>query len=500
LEDLIAENSMELWSSWLKALPHRLNQENRKILGEFNTILNLMVNSSIEKNTPDRSILAKYYKILPKIANILPCWAVTSLSVKGKVPFQPGFFDLVIIDEASQCDISSALPLLYRAKRAVIIGDNKQLSHISTISTNQDIQLLEKYNLGEKNLIWSYVGNSLFGLAQSICEHKHIITLKDHHRSHNDIIDFSNNEFYGGQLRVATNYKKLRSINKEPSLRWENVDGRVITPQSGGAYNEIEAYVVVSELKRIVENNYEGTIGVVSPFRAQADLINKLINKDILLSEKLTNHNFMADTVHRFQGDEKDLIIFSTVISKELPNGAKSFLTKTGNLFNVAITRARSILLVVGDFHECSNSGINYMENFTKYVTKLKTKNSFNNLSIDNLGPEYPIIPWEVRVSDWEKEFYEVLFRVNIKTIPQFRVDQYSLDLALFVGEKKLDIEIDGKHFHQSWDGELMVRDKIRNKRMIELGWDVQRFWVHELQNDLGGCVSKINNWFSNNQ
>lgn len=499
LEELASENSIELWASWLKALPNRLTQENRKVLGEFNTLLNLVVNASADKSNPDKSTFARYYKILPKIAHILPCWAVTSLSVKGKVPFQPGFFDLVIIDEASQCDISSALPLLYRAKRAVIIGDNKQLSHISMVSTNQDIQLLDKHNLGENNLIWSYVGNSLFGLAQSICEQNHIITLKDHHRSHSDIINFSNNEFYDGKLRIATNYNKLKTLKNEPSVRWENIKGLVISPRIGGAYNEIEAIAVVNELKRIIKNNYEGTIGVVSPFRAQANLINEIISKDVDLCKKLMAHNFMADTVHRFQGDERDLIIFSTVISKELQSGAKTFLLKTGNLFNVAITRARAKLLIVGDFNECAASEINYMVNFTKYISKINTQNSIGNLNIENLGPEYPHIPWEVKVSDWEKLFYEALYSSNIKTIPQYKIDQYSLDLALIVGNKKLDIEIDGKKFHQNWDGELLIRDKIRNKCLIELGWDVQRFWVYELQNDMHGCVSKIQEWIDAN-
>ena len=56
-----------------------------------------------------------------KVSELFVCWAVTSLSARGRVPFEPGYFDLVVIDEASQCDIASALPLLYRAKRSVII-------------------------------------------------------------------------------------------------------------------------------------------------------------------------------------------------------------------------------------------------------------------------------------------------------------------------------------------------------------------------------------------
>src|ERR1039457_3452737 len=63
-----------------------------------------------------RKVFRRYYSLFPEVTKILPCWAVTSLSARGRLPFEPGFFDLVVIDEASQCDIASALPLLFRAK------------------------------------------------------------------------------------------------------------------------------------------------------------------------------------------------------------------------------------------------------------------------------------------------------------------------------------------------------------------------------------------------
>ena len=71
------------------------------------------------------------------------------------MPLEPGFFDLVVIDEASQCDIASALPLLFRAKAAVIIGDPKQLRHISAIPARRDRELLQKHNLAEGYAKWA---------------------------------------------------------------------------------------------------------------------------------------------------------------------------------------------------------------------------------------------------------------------------------------------------------------------------------------------------------
>ncbi len=494
-EDDISENSHDLWENWLKLLPDRLTNENRKVLGDYASLLNLMVRANANNTTLEKKTFVKYYSLLPKVASILSCWAVTSLSVRGKVPFEPGFFDLVIIDEACQCDIASALPLLFRAKRAVIIGDSKQLTHISAINENQDIQLLDKYGLEEDFLSWSYAGNSLFGLAQTICSSNDIVVLKDHHRSHADIINFSNKEFYDGTLRVATKYEKLKPIANEPALRWLNISGKVESPNSGGSVNQIEANEVLKELKRIVQMGYKGTIGVVSPFRAQANRINDLVHKEQALSEQLINRDFLADTVHRFQGDERDIMIFSPVISNGMGKGSILFLSRTVNLFNVAITRARAAPIIIGDKNTCGSCGIKYMERFVEYVITVQSNIVENKIIENDLGKTYPAVPSTSLVSDWEKKLYVALYEKEIRTIPQYQIEQYALDLALFNKNRKLDIEVDGEKYHRNWDGELCRRDQLRNKRLIELGWDVLRFWVYEIRDDIDTCVARVQEW-----
>ena len=157
-----------------------------------------------------KRVFRRYYSLFPQVAKILPCWAVTSLSARGRLPFEPGFFDLVVIDEASQCDIASALPLLYRARRAVIIGDPLQLKHVSTVAPQQDRLILAAHGLAEGRAAWAYSVNSLFDLARSLCRYEDIVNLRDHHRSHRDIISFSNRHFYRGGLRIATDHDALK--------------------------------------------------------------------------------------------------------------------------------------------------------------------------------------------------------------------------------------------------------------------------------------------------
>jgi superfamily I DNA and/or RNA helicase len=300
---------------------------------------------------------------------MLSCWAVTSLATRGRVPFEPSFFDLVVIDEASQCDIASALPLLFRAKAAVIIGDPKQLRHISAIPPRRDRELLHKHDLADGYAKWAYSENSLFDLASPLAGQDDIIMLRDHHRSHADIIEFSNQHFYEGRLRIATKYDRLRAPAPDvPTVRWVPVQGVVVRPGTG-ALNEIEAKAVVKELEWLgIQQGYSGTVGVVTPFRAQANRIRGLVNAHPHANLLLNGLELLIDTVHKFQGDERDVMIFSPVVSKGIADGAVGFLKKTDNLFNVAITRARAALIVVGDPVAAKSAGVTYLAAFANYV------------------------------------------------------------------------------------------------------------------------------------
>ena len=485
----------ELWNNWLVTRPLNIPPQRRIQMNQYVTAMNL-VNDVNLSNHPD--LKRTFNKLQKDMTNFLPCWAVTSLSAKSRIPFLPGIFDLLIIDEASQCDIASVLPLLYRAKRAVIIGDPKQLSHITSISKVQDFSLLQKYEVGFE---WSYSTNSLYALASSIAGPNEIIQLRDHHRSYKDIIEFSNQEFYDGKLRIATNYDRLNyPKNTSAGIRWINIHGQTIRPSSGSAYNNREIQAVIDELTRLtVDNEYCGSIGVVTPFRAQANKIRESIEQNKILRNSLyTQNDFLVDTIHKFQGDEKDIMLFSPVISKGTQNGTINFLANTGNLFNVAITRAKSMLIVVGDMDYCSSCNVSYMEHFVDYVKKLDIPETITTQKQPlQQNSEYPKVANEDQVSEWEKIFYTALYNESIFTSPQYSVDKYKLDLALFQAERKLDIEIDGEMYHRDWNGELCYRDQLRNQRLYELGWDVKRFWVYQIRDELPKCIAQIKEWIN---
>jgi very-short-patch-repair endonuclease len=496
--DDLAANSETLWRLWLRLQPSRLGPEQRKLLGDYSALLQMIVSSNAQNQQLERGVFRRYYQLFPKITSILPCWAVASLSARGRVPFEANFFDLLVIDEASQCDIASALPLLYRARRVVIIGDPMQLRHISTLSRQQDQQLLSKHDLVNDYPGWAYSPRSLFDLASSLCRSEDIVALRDHHRSHADIIEFSNEEFYEGRLRVATSYARLRRPSPdEPAVRWIDVKGKTVRPGNGGAVNESEAHAVVKEIERLVIQGYRGNIGVVSPFRSQANRIRDLVNAHDVLSARIADLDFLADTVHKFQGDERDVMIFSPVVSSGVSDGAIRFLQGNPNLFNVAITRARAALIVVGDRSVALSCNVDYLARFAVYAGKtgINQQPVCRSAVDDDYGPEYPPVSHPERVSEWEHRFYRSLYHAGIRSVPQYAVEKYILDFEVLDGNRRLNIEIDGEHYHRNWDGELSRRDQIRTQRLIELGWDVIRFWVYQVRDDLDQCIERVHKW-----
>lgn len=205
----LAQNSARLWRDWIQLTPARLSQKERRDVADYAAVLQMVSGADGQNMAP--AIRNRARSLQQQMAGIFSCWAVTSLSARGKVPFEPGHFDLLVINEASQCDIASALPLLYRAKRVVIIGDPMQLRHISAMTRQKESELQQKYGLVENRASWMYSVNSLYDLAAGLAAANNIVNLRDHHRSHADIIEFSNREFYGGKLRVATHYSPAQA-------------------------------------------------------------------------------------------------------------------------------------------------------------------------------------------------------------------------------------------------------------------------------------------------
>lgn len=272
--------------------------------------------------------------------------SITSLSVKTGFPLTDNLFDILIIDEASQCDIASALPLILRAKQVVVIGDPMQLRHITSVRTEEEDAIREHFGLTAKpylkyaeQSLWDYSADFL-ALAN---QNSSPITLENHYRCHHDIIGYSNNQFYSRFLDKPLNIRTDESNMSLPQQGVVMINVRGKQESENVNINKIEADRTVSLAKEICSLKADVTIGIVTPFRDQADYIKSRVDDSI-------KDNVEVNTAHGFQGDEKDVIIYSLVVTDNSPQRKINWIDyMVPNLVNVAVTRARQTLYIVGN-------------------------------------------------------------------------------------------------------------------------------------------------------
>lgn len=466
----------ELTSEWMRwaagGLPNSLAPSDREALANLR--------AGIQNWGADRfgKELKRHF---PLIMRAFPLWSVSNLSARSALPLMPGMFDLVIIDEASQCDIPSVVPLLARSKRAVFAGDPMQLKHVSTLDAVVDQTLLEQHGLTDAEVQrFTYRVNSAFDLADASAAVPDTARtrLDLHFRSHDLIADYCNEAFYAKTLQVVTMSERLNiPRGMQPGIHWTHVLGKLEPGQTGvWCADEIEA--IRGELSRLATAGYRGTIGVVTPFRQQMiRLKDALETGDALPPDFMERVRFLASTAHGFQGDERDLILFSLCGGPDMPEGATIFLRENPNLFNVAVSRARAVLHVVGNREWALTCRVPFIEKLAR-----RTMSDFG------AGRRTQAEPYQ---SPWEKVLADALRQEGITVTPQFPIAGRFLDLAI-VSPRKVDVEVDGESVHRTAGGGRKDDDHWRDLQLQSLGWQVCRFWVYELREDLPRCVRRV--------
>lgn len=463
----------------VQAISRLLNVLETLSEGEHGTITTVRGDLALNRQAGDRgrALIDRLWREARELLlRHFPLWAVTNLSVAGRLPLLPALFDLVVIDEASQCDIASALPLLARARHAVVIGDPAQLQHASRLGMGWEVETLQRLGLHRAGIgRFIHTKNSLFALAASSpAARRHM--LRDHYRCHPDIAGYVSETFYGSRLHVLTGAATLRPPpGMRPGLHWTDVAGAVEKAASG-CHCRVEIDAVVAHARMLlVEQGYAGTIGVVTPFREQA---NRLMDAlaEAIPAELLTKAELRAFTAHKFQGDARDVMLFSLCSGPDMPAGSLGYVRDTGNLVNVAVSRARAVCHVFGNRAFAASSGIPHVQALLRAVER----------------PTRPPAGGGVFESPWEERLYEALRARGLAPIPQYPLAGRRLDLALVRGERRLDIEVDGDRYHRDPDGLRKPSDLWRDHQIRGLGWRVLRFWVYELREGMEECVDRI--------
>lgn len=275
------------------------------------------------------------------ILQCLPIWITNTSEVHQMLPAYTEMFDVVIIDEASQCDIASALPVLQRAKRAVIVGDPKQLRHISFVSQQKQQRFREQFGLEKVPSAWlDYRNQSLLDLVEDqLPSQDQLRLLNEHFRSLPDIIAFSNRHFYHNQLQIMT---ATPTNSSERNIHLKIVSGRRM-PKGD---NPEEVAAVLDLIRQIVEKEKTldialcQSIGILSPFRGQVEALQTAILGDFS-TEQLLRHRILIGSPFVFQGEERDIMLISFAVHPQSPVGVWTYLNRE-DIFNVSITRARA--------------------------------------------------------------------------------------------------------------------------------------------------------------
>ncbi len=348
--------------SWAARHRDRLGQACRAAMREFDTRGTLR-------------LLAERGGVWKDLLRLFPVWGCTLLSVPSVFPARPGSLGRVVIDEAGQCHPANAITVLLRAENALIIGDTNQLEPVIEVDSREeqrvvrrargrvDLEALEPYRAVSNTLL------SAQALAvQAVSD---VPRLRDHFRCQPEIIEVSN-RLCGYELRVHTPRRSLGTIAprlREPVLGIDVASGNQ-EPWYGSWRNPAEVRAAVGLVAECVRLGVDpGQVAVLTPYRGQLRALRDALkaeglplddgeNESAALQVDLfagTRGALTTGTVHRFQGGERDVVVFSSVVTepRSLP-----FLNQRHNLVNVAVSRARLHFVVIGSANVLRLGGV----------------------------------------------------------------------------------------------------------------------------------------------
>ena len=379
----------------------------------------------------------------------VPIWITTAQSPQS-ILLEPKVFDLLVIDEATQCSLTNLLPLIYRAKRIAVIGDQEQLPSIPTISLEAEKALAQKYKVDEWLELFGHAQNDVYKTAVQCLPRRliDVIGLNEHYRSHPLIIGFSNQYIYTTRLKLRKDPAHKKKIPIGNGVFGQHVEGACTRDKGNRSWvNTNEGNKVCELISRLRTECSEGmfgnlSMGVVTPFKSQKEYIQEKLEQMGLI-EKVR-----VGTAHVFQGDEKDIMIFSPVISKGITENAARWVENPHNLINVSITRAKESLFFVGDMKTCAEqSGI--LGRFVYYVRTIQKLR-------DTSKEELDLFSWMV-IEGFNPETHVMIKDVEV-------------DFLLSHEGLRLVVEVDGKQHQKS-----ETKDKSRDVFLQQMGYKVLR-------------------------
>lgn len=416
------------------------------------------------------------------MSGIIPIWMMGLDDASRILPLQQNIFDYVIIDEASQCNISYALPAMYRAKHTILFGDTLQMRDTTTaFKSNERLEALaNKHKIPEDLQIKASEDSVKSVMDIAKLAGFQTTVLRNHYRSPIELIGFSNENFYEPRGR------RLQVVNDDILATDE---GRVLTNHLVAPNPAVE----ISERTNVTEAVYirdvllpkiksdprtaDKSIAILTFFNEQAELLRRVITDDTI----------KISVIEGIQGDERDIVIYSLVIKS--PQEKSRYIALTGESgeirkevnegrVNVAFSRARlQVHTVTSIAPNLWPEGI-WIKRYLEYVEA--------HGRIDRLTRSEQHFD-----SKFEQDVYDFLFskldpaKYTLST--QVESCGFKIDLVIRSIEtgKKLAIECDGPTHFEAGDGQVRVANDYERQFVLETaGWRFYRIiyseWLDE--------------------
>ena len=314
----------------------------------YKELKDIILEDDIDKAAVDLSKYIKDDLNLRRLLAIFPVVISTNLSCEKLGSPKPQF-DLVIMDEAGQCNVATSLIPIIRGNSLLLVGDTNQLQPVTVLDQSINEKLMEKYGIKDE---YNYIKNSILSTMLRKDNNSKNILLRYHYRCGNKIANFVNQRFYNDQLKLLN--------RKEGSLVYCNVKNET-------SLNSRNAYIEeAQEIAKIIKDNNYKDVGIITPFVNQANLINFHLQKEGIKDVK-------AGTIHTLQGSEKSVIIMSSALSPKTSKKTMDWIKNNHELINVAVTRAKNKFIFVGDkeaIDTLSKNEDNDIKTLSDYVYK----------------------------------------------------------------------------------------------------------------------------------
>lgn len=448
--------------TWMNQI-RQTSSEQKQALGAYAAMRNRITKTG--KGVRDAELRAAARREMTTAKDAVPVWIMPLPEVAETFDPQKARFDVVIVDESSQCDPTS-LFALYLGRQTIIVGDDEQVSPVAVGEKAEEVVKLINAYLNGVPFKELYDGStSIYDLAQ--IAFGGVIRLTEHFRCAPDIIAFSNNLSYKGEIKPL---REAFSIPLNPHVVHFRVEGG---RDRGDNVNEVEAETIAALICAATEQpefakNDQGkptTFGVVSLVaHNQALKIDGILRQRLEPAEYQRRQILCGDSA-QFQGDERDVMFLSVVDSPpaEPPfpmrqEGGKKIFKKR---FNVAASRARNQMWIVHSLN---------------HEVDLKVGDYRRNLIEHALDPN----AWERELrkrmerteSIFEERVLRRLMEAHYNVLPQFHVGAYRIDLVVTGNGRRLAVECDGERYHGP---EKLQEDAERQAILERLGWKFVR-------------------------